>query len=76
MNHFKKFFSVFLALILMLSVFSACGKEAAPVVTETVSAETQAAVSTEPEVSAGYYQVGDKMEDFTVTTYEGKEVSL
>ena len=82
MNHFKKFFSVFLALILMLSVFSACGKEAVPVVTETVSAETQAVVSGGPEVSAeqdvsdGYYQVGDKMEDFTVTTYDGKEVSL
>ena len=69
MNHFKKFFSVFLALILMLSAFSACGKE-------TVPAETQAAVSTEPEGPAGYYQVGDKMEDFTVTTYDGKEVSL
>ncbi len=82
MNHFKKFLSLFLALIFILSVFSACGKKNAPVAAATVPAETQAAVSAETEVSpeqetsAGYYQIGDKMEDFTITTYDGKEVSL
>jgi hypothetical protein len=66
----------------MLSVFSGCGKESDPFTAEEVPAETQTAVSAETEapeeqeVSTGYYQIGDKMDDFTMTTYDGKEISL
>ena len=82
MNLCKKYLAVLLSLALVLSVFSACGKqeiaaatEAAPTqVQETAPADTLA--STEPAVSAGYYQIGDKIEDFTITTYDGREVSL
>ena len=86
MNQFKKYFSLLLALTLMLTAFSGCGKEAAPAATEAAPAETvaetAAAVVAETEapaqeaVSDGYYHVGDKIDDFTVTTYDGKEVSL
>ncbi|MEF2837451.1 MAG: redoxin domain-containing protein [Oscillospiraceae bacterium] len=80
MNQFKKFLAVLLVLTLMLSAFSACGKKEVTAVTEPApiqsqeSAETQAPA--EQAVSAGFYQIGDKIEDFTVTTYDGKEVSL
>ena len=86
MNHFKKCLSLLLALTLMLSAFSACGKKAAPAATEAAPVETtaatEAAVVAETEAPAqqtasdGHYHVGDKIDDFTVTTYDGKEVSL
>ena len=86
MNHFKKCLSLLLALTLMLSAFSACGKKAAPAATEAAPVETaaatEAAVVAETEAPAqqtasdGHYHVGDKIDDFTVTTYDGKEISL
>lgn len=80
MNHFQKFISVLLILILSLSVFSACGKQKADGATEDTSAQLQETVeaqaSTEPVESVSYYQIGDKIEDFTITTYDGREVSL
>ena len=83
----KKCLSLLLALTLMLSAFSACGKKEAPAATEAAPAETAAATETaavaeteapaeQETVSDGYYHAGDKIEDFTVTTYDGKEVSL
>ena len=80
MKRFIKYVSVLLVLALALSMFSACGKEEAAAATESAptqiqeTAETQAPA--ESQVSAGFYQVGDKIEDFTITTYDGKEVSL
>ena len=80
MKRFKKYVSVLLVLALALSMFSACGKEEVAAATEPAptqiqeTAETQAPA--ESQVPAGFYQVGDKMEDFIVTTYDGKEVSL
>ena len=86
MNHFKKYLSVLLALTLMLSVFTACGKKAEPAATEAAPAQTTAATeapaAAETEAPAeqtafnGHYHVGDKIEDFTITTYDGKEVNL
>lgn len=80
MNQFKKLLSVLLILTLVLSAFTACGKEEIAEVTEAVPTQTQETAETQaPEetvVSNGYYQVGDKMEDFSVTTYDGREVSL
>ena len=82
MNYFKKCLSVLLALTLMLSAFSACGKKTDSVVAEAAPTETAAAAPAETEapaeepVSDGHYQVGDKIDDFTITTYDGKEVSL
>ena len=86
MNHFKKCLSALLALVMILSMFSACGKKAAPAATQAAPVETTAATEapvvaeTEapvPEtVSDGFYHVGDKIDDFTITTYDGKEVSL
>ena len=69
MNNFKKRLSVLLALILMLSVFSGFGTKAVPAFADAAPSETQA-------VSDSYYHLGDKIDDFTVTTYDGKEVSL
>lgn len=69
MNLSKKYISFSLALVLALSAFSACGKKDVPAATEAAPAEIQ----TE---SSGYYQIGDKMEDFTITTFDGKEISL
>lgn len=84
MNHFKKCLSALLVLTLLLSVFSGCGKKAAPAATEAAPAETTAATAPVAEteapvqetVSDTYYHVGDKMDDFTVTTYDGKEMTL
>ena len=88
MKSCKKYLAVLLTLALVLSVFSACGKqeiaaatEAAPAETQTEApAETQAVAETqaptEPAAVVNYYQVGDKIEDFTITTFDGKEVSL
>ena len=86
MNSLKKYLSVMLALMLMLSVFSACGRKSVPAATESASAETaaatEAAVVTEAEtpvqqtVSDGFYHMGDKIDDFTVTTFDGREVTL
>lgn len=81
MMRFKKYVSVLLILALVMSAFSACGKEDAAAaetvgaeIQETVPAETQAAA--DQAVSEGYYQIGDKIDDFTITTYDGREVSL
>ena len=82
MNRFKKFLSAVLALTLMLSVFTACGKKTESVVAEAVPAESTTAPVAETEAPAeqilsdGYYHVGDKIRDFTITTYDGKEISL
>lgn len=47
--------------------------EAAPTqIQETAEPQTPS----EQTVSAGFYQVGDKIEDFTITIYDGREVSL
>ena len=81
----KKILSVLLSVALMVTALCACGKQEVPAVTEapaptetqaTAPAETEApeAEVTEPEITI--YQQGDKMADFTVTTYDGKEVSL
>ena len=67
---------------LMLSALGACGKKDVPAATEATSVDIQETVSAETqgtsaqETSAGYYQVGDTMEDFTITTYDGREISL
>ena len=86
MNHFQKRLSLLLALLLMLSAFSACGQKAEPAATEAVPAETAAATEAaavaeteapaEEEPSSDIYSVGDKIDDFTITTYDGTEVSL
>ncbi|MEF2837236.1 MAG: redoxin domain-containing protein [Oscillospiraceae bacterium] len=84
MNHFQKGLSLLLVLTLMLSAFSACGKKAAPAATEAAPMETVAATEAAAETEApaqqtasdGHYHVGDKIEDFTITTYDGKEVNL
>ena len=82
MNPFKKYLSLLLVLSLVLSAFSACGKKAEPAATEAAPAETTADVVAETEapaeeiVSDGHYHVGDKIDDFTVTTFDGKEVTL
>ena len=82
MIRFKKLISVLLVLTIAVSLFSACGKQTAPAATEVATTEGTEEIPTEnptvveSEVSAGFYQVGDKMEDFTVTTYDGKEISL
>ena len=86
MNTLKKYLSVLLILSLTLSAFTACSKkEEAAAVTEAVPAqiqeiaETQAAeeqTAEEQAVSTGFYQVGDKIDDFTITTHDGREVSL
>ena len=80
MNHLKKYISVLLILTLALSVFSACGKQAVDGATEASPTQPQETVETqtpsEPADSAGYYQIGDKIEDFTITTYDGREISL
>ena len=84
MNRFKKCLAVLLALSLMMSALSSCGKKAAPAATEVASVETTAEAATVAEteapaqqiVSDGYYHVGDKIDDFTITTYDGKEVNL
>ena len=82
MTHFKKCLSVLLALTMVLSAFSACGKQNPPVVTEVTPTETAAAVAAETEAAAeepaseDHYHVGDKIRDFTITTYDGKEMSL
>ena len=80
MKQFKKIVSLLLMLTLMLSVFSACGKKEIATATDPAptqsqdNAETQAPA--EQSASAGFYQIGDKIEDFTITTYDGREVSL
>ncbi|MEF2837235.1 MAG: redoxin domain-containing protein [Oscillospiraceae bacterium] len=82
MNHFKKYLSLLLALTLMLSAFSGCGKKAEPAATEAAPVETTAAAVAETEAAAeqsasdAVYNVGDKIDDFTITTYDGKEVNL
>lgn len=88
MNPCKKYLSILLALAMVMSVFSACGKQeiaaatdAAPTEAQTEApAETQAVDETlapaESAASVSYYQVGDKIEDFTINTYDGREVSL
>ena len=82
MNHFKKYLSLLLALTLMLSAFSGCGKKAEPAATEAAPVETTAAAVAETEAAAEQsasdadYNVGDKIDDFTITTYDGKEVNL
>ena len=86
MKKMKKIMCAVLALVLMLSVLCACGKKDVAVVTEApATAETEAVVPAETEApeaaevaeaESGFYQIGDKIEDFTVTTYDGKEVSL
>lgn len=79
-NQFKKYLSVLMIMILILTAFSACGKEEIAPATESVPTQIQETadpqVSAEPVVSEGYYQIGDKIEDFTITTYDGREISL
>lgn len=80
MKTFKKYLSFLLIPALALSVFTGCAKEEISAVTETAPTQIQATAETqasaEQDVSAGFYQVGDKIEDFTVTTYDGREISL
>lgn len=82
MNHFKKYLSMLLALSLMLTAFSGCGKKAAPAATEAAPVETAAAPVAETEAPAqqaasdGHYHIGDKIDDFTITTFDGKEINL
>lgn len=83
MTQFKKYVSLLLILVLTVSVFAACGKREDALVTEAATV-TEAAPEEIPETTeaqapaepAGFYQVGDKVEDFTITTYDGREVSL
>ena len=80
MNRFKKILGALLIPVLVLSAFSACSNGEIPAATEDAptqiqeTSETQA--PTEPTVSDGYYQVGDRIDDFTVTTYDGREINL
>ena len=91
MKQIKKLVSVLLVLTLMLSVLAACGNQQTAAAPETEPAQTQTEPQTEPAAEAaeqtqpeeaqtqsepGYYQLGDKIDDFTVTTYDGKEISL
>lgn len=80
MNRFKKFMAAVMALVLAMSAFSGCINGEVSEVTEVAPTQIQETAAPEttapPTVSAGYYQVGDRMEDFTVTTYDGREVSL
>ena len=86
MKNIERVLSFVLCVTLMLSTLCACAKQEAPAVTEAVPTETQQTVPaetqaeeavTEPaEAELVFYDVGDKMADFTVTTYDGKEVSL
>ena len=76
MNRFKKILGALLIPVLVLSAFSACSNGDIPAATEDAPtqiqeiSETQA--PTEPTVSVGYYQVGDRIDEFTVTTYDGR----
>lgn len=80
MNRFPKILSVVLILVLVLSVFNACGSREIPAETEDAPAQIQETSETqappEPTVSDSYYQVGDRIEDFTVTTYDGRALNL
>ena len=86
----KKVLSGLLALSLAVSLLTACKSSpaSAPEV-QTSAADSSAAAQTQAETEAdsrqeseveqqsqGVYEVGDKMDDFTVTTYDGKTVSL
>lgn len=67
-------------LAFVLSVFSGCGREEPVTATEAAPSQIQETVeiqvSEETAASSGYYQVGDKIEDFTVTAYDGREINL
>ena len=76
MNRFKKMLAAVLISTLALSVFTACGNEEVTAATEAEPTQVQETVPAETTVSDGYYQVGDQIEDFTVTTYDGREISL
>ena len=52
MNHLKKCFSLLLVLTLLLSVFSGCGKKAAPAATEAAPAGTAAETAPAAETEA------------------------
>ena len=65
----KKIIAMLLVLVMAASLVACGGSGDA-----SKPAETQAPA--ESQVSADFYQVGDKIEDFTITTYDGKEVSL
>ena len=73
MNHFQKRLSLLLALLLMLTAFSACGQKAEPEATEAAPAQTTVAVMTETEAPAqepaadDHYHVGNKIEDFFIS---------
>ena len=82
MNKFHKLLSALLVLALLLSAFSACGKQDTSAAADTAPAETVAAAAAETEApageeaSSGYYKIGDKIDDFAIVTHDGREVSL
>ena len=80
MNRFQKILATVLIPVLVLSAFSACGSREIPAATENAPTQIQETSETqappEPTVSDGYYRVGDRIEDFTVTTYDGREINL
>ena len=79
MKRFKKYVSALLALVLVLSVFSGCSKkasEAVPVETTAAAVVAETEAPAQQTVSDGFYHVGDKIDDFTITTFDGKEVTL
>ena len=88
MKKIARVLSFVLCMTLMVSTLCACAKQQAPAATEAAPAETQQTVPAETQAEAAeeaaepaeaapvFYDVGDKMADFTVTTYDGKEVSL
>lgn len=84
MNHCRKTLALVLMLSLVLSLFSGCGSQqpAAPATETNAAAETAAVEiqptqeNTTPPAAVTNYEIGDKMEDFTVTTFDGKTMSL
>ena len=77
----KKFLSILLALCMAVSLFTACKSGSTPaqeVQTSAVEESLADKAQTEGESVSQQevYKEGDKMEDFTVTTCDGKTVSL
>lgn len=82
MNPFNKCLAAALVFALVLSVFGGCGRQEAPAETQA-AAQTAAAAEAVAETDVPqapeeekHYHVGDKIDDFTVTTYDGRELSL
>lgn len=85
MKYTKKLICVILTLTMVLPMFTACGGsktgetiEATVQTTpaETLPAATTAEASAAEDPGTGFFQVGQKMPDFTFTTYDGKTMSL